>query len=161
MKKTAIILLAFGLFSGMTYMAAAGEYASESIGVSYDIKEINTLEIDNPNMNFVIEGGSTGGDSLTDTRVNYYNLATNHLPSVKLTARLNADMPAGITLHMDAETPGTGTKNPGYLSATPHDVITGITPVSATHKKMEFTFTVTAEANPTPGNRSVILTLTD
>ncbi|MCP4110504.1 MAG: hypothetical protein GY749_34110 [Desulfobacteraceae bacterium] len=161
MKKTAIILLAFGLFSGITSIAAAGEYASETIGVSYDIKEINNLEIENPNMNFVIEGGSSGGNSLTETVINYYNIATNHLPSVKLTAKLNADMPAGITLHMDAETPGTGTKNPGYLSATPHDVITGITPVSATHKKMEFTFTVTAEANPTPGSRSVILTLTD
>lgn len=161
MKKIMIILLAFALFSGMVSITVAGEYASQTIGVSYDIKDINTLEIENPNMNFVIEGGSAGDDSMVETVTNYYDITTNHLPSVKLTAKLNADMPAGITLYLDADTPGTGTKNPGNLSATPYDVITGITPVSSTHNKMVFTFTVTAEANPTPGSRSVILTLTD
>lgn len=79
----------------------------------------------------------------------------------KITAQLNAPMPAGVTLTVTLDAPGTATSlGPVALGTTPRDVVTGIGFALAT-RTISYQLSATLAAGVVPRQtRTVTLTLT-
>ena len=89
-----------------------------------------------------------------------YQITSNSATARKITAKLDLDLPAGITINVQFQSPGggavTAAKN---LTAAPQDVVTNISHLVATPKTITYTVTVTPSFSPQTISRTVTFTI--
>ncbi len=154
-------MLTFALMFGGASAAMAGVLDSASVGITYTVDKVNSLEIEDPNMDFQITGGSAGSGSLSATATNYYSVTTN-ITGAKITARISGTgLDSGLTLWVDPDPPGVGTGIKTTLTTTDKNIVTGISQVSKTHNRMLFTLNADVNVTPQFGNNTIVFTLTD
>lgn len=154
-------MLTFALMFGGASAAMAGVLDSASVGITYTVDKVNSLEIEDPNMDFQITGGSAESGALSATATNYYSVTTN-ITGAKITARISGTgLDSGLTLWVDPEPPGVGTGIKTTLTTTDKNIVTGISQVSKTHNRMLFTLNADVNVTPQFGNNTIVFTLTD
>jgi len=154
-------MLTFALMFGGVSAAMAGVLDSASVGITYTVDKVNSLEIEDPNMDFQITGGSAESGALSATATNYYSVTTN-ITGAKITARISGTgLDSGLTLWVDPEPPGVGTGIKTTLTTTDKNIVTGISQVSKTHNRMLFTLNADVNVTPQFGNNTIVFTLTD
>ncbi len=154
-------MLTFALMFGGASAAMAGVLDSASVGITYTVDKVNSLEIEDQNMDFQITGGSAGSGSLSATATNYYSVTTN-ITGAKITARISGTgLDSGLTLWVDPDPPGVGTGIKTTLTTTDKNIVTGISQVSKTHNRMLFTLNADVNVTPQFGNNTIVFTLTD
>lgn len=89
-----------------------------------------------------------------------YSITTNSATARRITAKLDSDAPAGVTINVSFESPGgsavVAAKN---LTAAPQNVVTSITHVAASGITITYTVTVTPAVAPTTFSRTVTFTV--
>lgn len=89
-----------------------------------------------------------------------YSITTNSSTTRRITAKLDQDLPAGVTLNVQFQSPGgssvTAAKD---LTATPQNVVTSISQLVAAAKTITYTVTVAPSVAPGIITRTVTYTL--
>jgi hypothetical protein len=89
-----------------------------------------------------------------------YSITTNSATARRITAKLDQDLPAGVTINVEFDNPGgTAGTSPKDLTASPQNVVTGITHLVATPKKITYTITVAPSLSPRQISRTVTYTI--
>lgn len=98
----------------------------------------------------------------TDALTTYTVRAANRQQPLKITGRLNAAMPPGVTLTVNMAPPGGAVANGTVtLDATTRDLVGDITNTNAQTRSITYTLSATAAAGVVPPqSRTVTLTLT-
>jgi hypothetical protein len=93
-----------------------------------------------------------------------YSITTNGAAdSKKISARLDAAMPANVTLEVNVAAPGTGSISAGTVALTGSDteVVGSIEGVAASGVGISYTLSATVAATPVAGSRTVTYTIAD
>jgi hypothetical protein len=111
-------------------------------------------------INTAIAGQPPTSDS--DAATTYTVKAQNRQVPVKITGRLNAAMPPGVTLTINMAPPGGAVSNGTVtLDATTRDLVGDITNTNAQTRSITYTLSATAAAGVVPPqSRTVTLTIT-
>jgi hypothetical protein len=149
------LLIAIALFVG------AGGVASAQVPQQTQHVPISVAAIDK----FVVTGLSPLTITIntfnpTTEFTTTYSITTNSPTARRITAKLDSDLPAGITINVQLENPGgsavTAAKN---LTATPQNVVTSISHLVATPKTITYTMTVAPSLSPRLISRTVTFTI--
>ncbi|MFH1453387.1 MAG: hypothetical protein ABIH00_05340 [Armatimonadota bacterium] len=156
MRKLLIILAAIAFF---TTSAFAGTTDTQT--VYYEIDAINELSMD-ADATLTVDSATAGSEpdfSVIDTFS--YSITTNETAK-KITAALNANMPASTSLHIVLIEP-TGGSSPGYLalSTTAQNVVTSIETVAETENYAIRFYSNVAAGLPADSSRVITFTLCD
>jgi hypothetical protein len=154
LKYTAAALLV-PAFAG----TAAAQTATQS--VSYEVQAINQVSVaGSPSL--VISTATAGSAPTSASASGSYAITTNETGK-KITAQIDSDMPAGVTLTVSLAAPGGGTSAGAVvLSTTPVDAVTSISTVSQSGLSVGYGLSATVAAGVVPaGSRTVTYTITD
>ena len=110
-------------------------------------------------INTAIAGQPPTSDN--DATTTYTIKAQNKNNPIKVTGRLNAAMPPGVTLTVNFQAPGGATSNGTVtLDATTRDLVGNINNTNAQTRSITYTLSATAAAGVvTPQSRTVTLTV--
>lgn len=128
--------------------------------VSYEVTAINEISVTG-SPSLVINDATAGSGLTSATASGTYAVTTNQT-NRKITAQLDASMPAGVTLSVALAAP-TGGTSAGVvsLSTTAQDVVTGVSSVNESGLSIGYTLSATVAAGVVPaGNRTVTYTIT-
>jgi len=157
------VYLLAGILSLSLSISAAD---SDTITVNYEVQAINELAISVASVTLTINSATAGSepDDATDNSTATYALTTNAATDAKkITAAIDTNMPANVSLYLTLGAP-TGGTSPGELliSATPADVVTAIEMVAESALSMTFRLSATVAAGVvTSASKTLTLTLTD
>jgi hypothetical protein len=130
--------------------------------VSFEVEAVNQIVMSGlPSL--VISGAPVTGDTLAIATANASYAVTTNESSKKITAELDQDMPAGLTLWVSLGQP-TGASSAGaqVLSTTAADVVTDIAEVSESNLSVLYTLKATLGAGPVAAaSRTVTFTIID
>ena len=166
MKKSIVILgvaiLSMALVSNVMAQATANQTVSLAVNAVYKIATSG-----NPG-GLTITTGTAGTDALTTVSDNTtnYSITQNVAGTVKVTANLDAALPAGYTLQMNlASTKGTSAGTVDISGTTPGaavNVVTGVAMGADAAQTITYTFGANASAGTLLStNKVVTLTLTN
>jgi hypothetical protein len=156
------VLSALLLFLAFAGTAFCGNTAR--ITIYYSVQAVNEISIDDASVTLAISGAPAGGNPATATATTNYDITTNGgTDSKKLTAALDTDMPADVTLSMNVAGPADGiSAGPSTITSSPSDVVTMIDSVAQSNIPMEFQLSATISAGMvSSGSRTLTLTLAD
>jgi hypothetical protein len=140
---------------------------TDTITINYEVQAINELNIDGASVTLTVTGASTtAGAQPTSAAANTtYDITTNvsNPAHKKLTAAIDSDMPAGLTLTLDVTAPSTGTgAGSTTISHTAADVVTAISAVAESDIAMSFGMSANVSAGTvSTASKTLTLTLTD
>lgn len=143
---------------GTASVRAAAQAASQS--VSFQVDAINQIAFTG-SPSLVVNTAAAGAEPGSATATAVWAVTTNQM-NAKVTASINAAMPAGVTLTVALGSP-TGATSAGAqaLGTTAVDVVTGITQVAQSALGATYTLTATAAAGVVPSaTRTVTFTIT-
>ncbi len=137
--KTALLLV---VFVGAIFAAD-----NDALTVTYEVQAINEL-VAGADVTLTISTATAGSDPDDATDASTYDLTTNcGADAKKITAAIDTDMPAGLTLSLNAAAPTGGTSaGATTISSSAADVVTGVDAVSEGGIALNFTLSATAEA---------------
>jgi hypothetical protein len=154
MKKVLIAVLAAATISAVFAQ-------TDTQNVTFEVTAVNDISVTGaPSLTLsTLNAEGTAFEPATDA-TSTYSLFTNST-NMKITAALDLDMPAGLTLTLDMTAPsgavGTGSTE---LSATAADLVTNISQVSAQNLGMTYTLSGTPSATAAADTRIVTFTIT-
>jgi len=166
MKKSAMaigaVMMGFALVQNAAAQATANQTLSLTVNAVYKIATSG-----NPG-GLTITTGTAGTDALTTVSDNTtnYSITQNVAGTVKVTANLDAALPAGYTLQMNlASTKGTSAGTVDVSGTTPGaavNVVTGVAMGADAAQTITYTFGANASAGTLLStNKIVTLTLTN
>jgi hypothetical protein len=160
MRKLAMVFVAAFVVFGVAGHATAA--SSDNITVNYEVQAINELNVDDASVTLTISTATAGQQPDSATASTTYDITTNETTK-KLTAALDTDMPAGLTLRANVTAPTGGTGS-GWtaLSSTAADVVTAISKVAEPNLAWNFSLNATVSAGVVAAaSKTCTLTLTD
>ena len=151
-------MLALLAAAGLALPAFADNTATQQ--VSFEVQAISQLSFTG-SPSLVISTATAGSAPASATANATYAITTNET-SRKITASLDSDMPAGVTLSTNLAAPsGATSAGATSLSATARDVVSGISTVSQSGLNVTYSLSATAAAGVVPaGSRTVTYTIT-
>lgn len=161
MKKFWMILVVVGICLGVAGIVMAGSTADQT--ATFQVQAINEISVsDNPEV-MTIDSATAGSqpDAVTNTGTTY-SITTNGTDK-KITAALDSDMPAGVTLKMTLAAP-TGAESNGAvaLDDTAKNMVTGISTLAESGKTITYELSALVTAGVLSSNtRTVTLTIAD
>lgn len=129
--------------------------------VTFEVRPLNRLAVSGTAQPMVVNS-ATPGEAPTPVSASggTYSITTNEV-NRKITAALDARMPTGVTLEVAVAAPGAAASAGAVaLSTTGTDVVTGITPISASDLPITYRLSATtAVLMPAPETRVVTFTI--
>jgi hypothetical protein len=140
--KGRIAAIAALIAAGVTADASA-QTATQT--VTYEVQAINEIAVSG-SPSLVISTAVAGNAPTSATAAATYAITTNESDR-KITAELDADMPAGLTLSIELAAPG-GAASTGaqVLSTTAVDLVTGVSLLNAAGLGIDYTLSATSAA---------------
>jgi len=157
-KKIAVLASLLLLFTGTAF--AAG---NDTTTINYSVAAINELNLDGGPYSITINNATAGVDPDPEPYDGTWDITTNCATNAKkITAQINSDMPAGVSLWFDMQETTGAMAFPDYLSSTPINIVTSI---DATAQSNLYFF-LELEALATAGvvesaSKTLTVTLTD
>lgn len=163
-KRLSTIMAIVGALSMLFIAGPAMAGDSDTQTVNYEVTAINEISIDGDAVTLTVNSATAGEAPTQATDSDSYAITTNVVSPAtkKITAAIDSDMPAGLTLKINVTAPSTaGTSSgPTTLSATAEDVVTGISAVNEADISMEYTLDATVAAGVVaPDTKTVTLTI--
>jgi hypothetical protein len=156
--KRILSILTLALF---TTAAAWAQPNVASQNVNITVNEVSVITVTGGLVSLTIDTAVAGEDPQPATDDVTYNVSTNGTDK-KITAALDSDMPAGITLSAEMTAPtGAGSAGALALSSTAVDLVTGISTLRANGLGLSYTAEATLDAAPGSTSRTVTYTITD
>ncbi|MFH1453590.1 MAG: hypothetical protein ABIH00_06390 [Armatimonadota bacterium] len=157
MKKLLIALVAIAFLAGAAF---AGTTDTQTI--YYEIDAINEIVFD-ADLTLTIDSATAGSEPDQDFDNDMtYNITTNETAGKKITAAINANMPANTTLTVYLNNPPGGeTQMWKYLNTTAQDVVKSIETVTGSPSYMVLVNAKVAAGLPADGSRVITFTLCD
>jgi hypothetical protein len=151
------LLLAAALLTCTATVARAQTGTQDLNG---EVQAINQIALTG-SPSLVISTAAAGSAPTSVTANAAYAITTNET-NRKITAQIDADAPAGVTIAASLAAPSGGTSAGAVLlSTTAQDVVTGISTVSTSGLNVTYTLSATAAAGVVPSfNRTVTYTIT-
>ncbi len=163
MKTTQLFKLS-ALATAMGFILSGGAFAADSTTqtVTYEVSEINELAVSGSPGALTVSEATAGSqpDAVTDATTSYD--VTTNATDRKLTAAIDTDMPADVTLSLTAAAP-TGATAAGKVSltATAADLVTSITQVAESGLGLTYELDAEVTAGVVPSaSKTVTLTIT-
>lgn len=131
--------------------------------VTFEVAAINQIAITDAGVTLVVNSATAGQAPAAVSATSSYSVTTNEVGK-KITAKLETDMPAGLTLTLELAAPTGGASAGAKVlnGSAAEDLVTGISKLNETGLTMTYSLSATAAAGVVPpGNRVVTLTLTD
>lgn len=154
-KLTSILALAFIA----TAVWAQPNVATQNVNIT--VNEIAVISVQGGLINLTIDTATAGDDPTPATADVTYNVSTNGSDK-KITAALDSDMPAGLTLTANMSAPATASSAGALsLSSTAVDLVTGISTLKANGLDLTYEASATLDAVPDSHSRTVTYTITD
>ncbi len=127
--------------------------------VSFEVQAINQLAFTG-SPSLVISTATAGGAPTTATANATYAITTNEADR-KITAEVESDLPAGVSLSVSLAAPsGAASAGAVQLGTTAQDVVTGISTANASGLGVTYSLSATAAAGVVPaGSRTVTYTI--
>jgi hypothetical protein len=140
-------------------LSAARASAQATQDVSLEVQAIDQLSFTG-SPSLVISTATAGSAPTSATANATYAITTNET-NQKITAQIDSDTPAGVTLSASLAAPSGGTSAGAVqLSTTAQDVVTGISTVNASGLNVTYTLSATAAAGVVPSTtRTVTYTI--
>ena len=167
MKKALFILVAV-VFSMLIAQTMSAQPATATQTVTFQVNAVYKISTSGDPNPLTISDGVAGTDNLNSVSDNSttYSITQNFANTVKITANLDAALPAGYTLLVNlASSKGSSAGAVNISSATPGsalNVVTAINRGADAGRTIEYTFGATAAAGPLASTtRDVTLTLTN
>lgn len=150
-------LIAAALLCGAARSAAA-QAATQT--VSFQVDAINQISFTG-SPSLVVNTAAAGAEPTSASATVSWAVTTNQSNS-KITASMNAGLPAGVTLTVDLAAPaGSVSAGPQALGTTAVDLVTAITQVAQSGLGVTYTLNATAAAGVVPSaTRTVTYTIT-
>jgi hypothetical protein len=129
--------------------------------VQYQVAAINVIAVaGSPTL--VVAAAVPGSAPTPATSSGLTWAVTTNQSNAKITARINAAMPAGMSLTANLEAPTGGSLSTGTktLTTTAQDMVTGLTRVAQGGMDIIYVFTAAVTVGPTSGTRTVTYTIT-
>jgi hypothetical protein len=146
------------------FVGLASAADNDTITVNYEVQAINELNIDGASVTLTVNAATAGAQPNQVTTSSTYDITTNCAADAKkLTAAINSDMPANVTLTLNLTAPTNGTSQGDVtISSTPADVVTAIDAVAEANINMTFKLDATVSAGVVASaSKTLTLTLTD
>ena len=139
--------------------AASAQSASQTL--NFEIQNIAVLTLAPGSLTLVVNTATAGASYATPaSALSAYDI-TNNQGGHKITAAVDSNMPAGMTLTASLAAVGGGASAGAQtLTTTAVDVVTAIGAVSTSGSVIHYTLTVPAVASPTTWSRIVTYTIT-
>jgi hypothetical protein len=140
--------LRFALPAAALALAAnAGHAAAQTQTVTFEVQAINQMSVSGNPAGLAVNAAVAGSAPTPATDASTTWAITTNQTGTKVTAALDLDMPAGVTLTANLAAPAGATSAGAVaLSSTPADVVTGITKLNEAGKTITYTLSATAEA---------------
>ena len=135
---------------------------TDSQTVNFSILAINEIDVAAGPVNLTVNTATAGSQPAAATAPSSYSITTNaDADSKKITADLDAAMPAGVTLQVTVAAPSGGSTSAGTVTLTTSavDVVTGIEAVAASGVAINYTLSATVAAAPVTNSRVVTFTI--
>jgi hypothetical protein len=151
-------LIMTGLLTLAAALSAKAQTATQTVG--YQVDAINQIAVTgSPTLTINTAVAGNAPTSATSNG-NTWAVTTNQ-SGAKITASIPTAMPAGVTLKAAMGAPAGATSAGAVaLSATPADLVTGITKLNATGLSLTYTLDATAAAGVQSGTKVVTFTIT-
>ena len=160
MKKSILFTLMGALVLGLSGMAMAASAATQT--VTYEVQAINAIAVSGSPATLTVSAATAGSSptQVSDATTSY-GITTNE-SSRKITAAINTNMPAGITLTIDLVAPTGGTSAGDVsLSTVAADAVTGISTLAESSKMITYKLSATIAAGVVASaSKTVTLTIT-
>jgi hypothetical protein len=155
-----LVLLVSLFVSSFTF--AATPHATQTL--SFQVAAIDAIATSGNPSALVINSAIAGSDliSVTDSSTTY--AVTTNGTSKKITGAIDSNMPdnTSLTINLAAPSDTASTAGSVILTPTAKNLVTGITRVAATQKKITYVFAASVAAGVIPAaTRTVTLTVTD
>ncbi len=145
MQKLKAFAVALVLFAGFSN-AAMAQLASDNHTVTVEVAAINEIAITG-NATLTVNSATAGSDPVAATDNSTSYAVTTNEASVKITAEADQNMPAGVTLSVNASAPaGAASAGATTLSTGAADVVTGMGTVSQGSLTLAYSLAATAAA---------------
>jgi len=165
MKHLTSIFAAVAFVALVNDAAIAQVTATQTVNLS--VSAVQLIAVSNSSVTLSIDGsaavaGTNGVGSASDNSTTY-SITHNGAASLRITAAIDAAMPAGTTLDLALANVGGNGSSAGtvILSSTAQDVVTGIAAGVVSGEAISYTFSADATAGQFSGSRTVTLTLTN
>lgn len=140
---------------GLALCAPAFAQTTATTTATFEVAAINEIALAGAAPSMTITSATPGVTPTPVTAAQTYSVTTNQ--TAKISAALDADMPAGLTLTAAMAAP-TGATSTGAkaLTAVSQDLVTGIANLNETGLALNYTFAATAAAGVVPSATRVI-----
>ena len=141
-------------------LSAAGASAQATQDVTLEVQAVNEIAFTgSPSL---VISSATAGSAPTSATANATYAVTTNETNRKITAQIDSDTPAGVTLSVSLAAPaGATSAGAVLLGTTAQDVVTGIGTVNASGLNATYTLSATAAAGVVPStSRTVTYTIT-
>ena len=159
-KKIGLILL-IGLLLSLSGIGWAGNAANQT--VTFQVNAINEISVSGNPASLVVNTATAGSDpdQVSDSSTSY-NITTNG-STKKITGQIDTTMPTATALTVNLTAPTGGTSQGDVsLSATPANLVTGITKKKGSNLSITYKFSATVDAGIiTSSTRTATLTILD
>ena len=155
------LAMAMGMVLGG--QALAGDTAQQT--VTYEVTAINEISVSGNPGALTVSAATAGSqpDAVSDNTTSWAITTNAGTDAKKLTAAIDSDMPAGVTLTVNVAAPSGGTSMGAVtLSSVAGDVVTAIDSVAESGLGITYGLSATVSAGVvTAANKTVTFTLTD
>jgi len=160
-KTGEYLILSLCLVFMFSACSLASNYATQT--VSFKVQVINEISVSGSPGPLLLNVSKAGAEpaAVEDSSTRY--AITSNLNNMKITGKLDSEMPAYTALHITLTPPsgayGCGEQN---LSTTAQDLITGINQTKGSDLPISYKFSAQAQAGEIPlSSRQVVLTITN
>lgn len=162
MKRLIAILAVVGLCFGVSGTAFA--LNSDTQTINFEVQAINELNIDDASVTLTVSTATAGlqPDQATDSST--YDITTNcGAESKKITAAIDTDMAAGLTLKINMTAPGDASSAGAVtLSSSAVDAVTAISAVAEADIAIAYSLDATVNAGVVASaSKTLTLTIVD
>jgi hypothetical protein len=149
---------------GLAGAAAALATNAATQTVSFTIAAINEISVSASTLSLTVNSATAGSapTAATDNTTSYAITTNGGADGKRITAKINTDMPTGVTLSVELAAP-TGASSSGVvpLTLTPTSVVTGIDSVAQSGLQIAYTLSATQAAGQSTGSKTVTFTIED
>jgi hypothetical protein len=141
----------------LALIASAGTAGAQTQTVNFQVQGINQVSFTSTPVTLTITTAVAGSDPTPVTDASSVWAITTNQSNAKISASINSAMPAGVTLSVGLAAP-VGTTNAGTvaLSATPQDLVSGITKLKAAGQSVTYTLSATTAAGVIASDSRVV-----
>ena len=151
------------ILATMALLATAGSVAQAQTAnqtVNFEVTAINQLSVGGA-VTLTVNTATAGSAPTNATAASSYAITTNGT-NMKITASLDSDMPAGLTLTATMADPGVGSSaGAKTLAQAATDMVTGVTQINASGVSLDYELAATLAAGVvSSASRTVTYTIT-